>query len=59
MNHVIPSLILEQELLEFLELVWVVRTWLVQTRFATQKIQRDETLRVTEELATPLLQGDV
>jgi len=44
MNHVIPSLILEQELLEFLELVWVVRTWLVQTRFvATQKIQRDET----------------
>jgi hypothetical protein len=59
MNHVIPSLILEQELLEFLELVWVVRTWLVQTRFATQKIQRDETLRVTEELTTPLLQGDV
>jgi hypothetical protein len=43
MNHVIPSLILEQELLEFLELVWVVKTWLVQTRFATQKIQRDET----------------
>jgi hypothetical protein len=43
MNHVIPSLILEQELLEFLELVWVVKTWLVQTRFATQKIRRDET----------------
>jgi hypothetical protein len=41
MNHVIPSLIVEQELLEFLELVWVVKTWLAQTRFATQKIQRD------------------